>query len=444
MKYGIIKLFGYVGKSLQQMLNIEGDFVAFDLIDVIKQVKDCGEVDVYVFVIDSPGGIINVGKDIYNYMLDLDKPRYTIALKECASIATMPLLAGEVGNRIAITGQTKVMIHNPWTQVEGDANELISVGNEIKIAEEELLDFYADATGTPVAGIAPLMTNESFLSIEESITLGFIDRQMTLQEATALFGDISTPLVTIVNARKKALAFFNLKTKNMSTKTETLKEKMAKFAASIGYKGTLKTAVATSKTPPAAPAAPTAPLTMTTNDGKTISIAKDASDPTPDVAQVGDALTVDGAPAANATLTTDDGTVITTDANSCITAIQTTDEEDGEMEARAVKAEAELAATKKLLEDEKAKVVALNKTVLEKTQELADAEEDMTNIMAVAKLKKSSGTPTTEDTRFAGMTKEAKEAAIALEKGNGTAVASHYREKQKEKRAAIAARIAGK
>lgn len=444
MKFGVIKLFGYVGKKVQEILDIKTDFVGFDLIDVIKQVKDSGQVDAYVFVLDSKGGIVDVGKSIYNYMLDLDLPIYTINLKECASIATQPLLAGAVGNRYGIINAITT-IHNPWIAgVSGDGDKLISVGNEIKEEEEQLLDFYSDATGTPRAGIQPLMMQDTGLSNQEAITLGFLDKEMSLQEATAMFGDISTPLVAIQNTSTQNLAVINPNKNKMSkTMTETLKDKMLaaikKLAEQKGYKGKdLKSLAAL-----AANGASTS-LTMKTTDGKTITVMKDAADPTPDVATIGDTIQLDGAPAPSATLSVDDGRTITTDANSVILTITNAAQDDGDMEARAVAAEALVIKLEKELKTEKETVVSLNSKVTEQETLLNGMIEDVDKLTAIAALPATNNKGTVEETRLRlAKQQEAKDAKEKADNEGTSAIVAvkSFKERRQKERDEIAARV---
>ena len=64
------------------------------LIDVIRQTESQKEADVYNVYITSPGGLIEEGFDIYNYLVNLGKPVTTYARGNCDSIATVIFQAG--------------------------------------------------------------------------------------------------------------------------------------------------------------------------------------------------------------------------------------------------------------------------------------------------------------------------------------------------------------
>ncbi len=435
MKYGIIKLFGYVGKEIKEALNIGDDFFGFDLIDVIAQVKQVGAVDAYVFVINSAGGFVNIGKDVYNYMVELSTPFYTIDLLECSSIATKPFLAAPLENRI-ILATAKMMIHNPWDSVQGDAAHLIAAGNSVKEAEDELIEFYSEVTGTPESAMQSFMAAETYLTPQECVTLGFAGKIMTLEQATAMFGDISSPLATqpqpAAKTTFKALAVFNPKINNMSKPTKSQAwEKIKKFAKALNMSDEEIKKLA------ADPAAPAAGLTLTTDDGKTITIATPADPSTP---SVNDVIALDGKPAPSATLTTTDGTVITTDANSAILTIQAASQSEGDMEARAVKAEQELVAVNAKLKAAEDKVKALEAT---HETEISAINETLDTLMAVAEATKSGGKGGEEATRLAAERKAAADKA-AGEKSDGVKAASDFRAASKQRRINIAKGIAGK
>lgn len=421
MKYGIILLFGYVGKGVKELIGADDTFCGFDLIDIIKQVKDAGDVDAYAVCIKSPGGFVQLGGNIYDYLQSLTKPVYTIAYDECSSIATKPLLAAPQGNRYAIAG-TKIMIHNPWTSANGNAQQLSAIADDLLQEEEDLLSFYAENTNNTEEALQPLMAQETFLSTDEAMILGFIDKVITAEEATTMFG---LNLQTASTQNFKALALSNPK-KTIMKKPDhkTAMDKVRALAAKLGIKDKIEVK-----------AAKAVALDLKTADGKTLTIAKDDNDPTPDVPQVGDVVTLDGQPAPSQTLTMDDGTVIETDANSAISSIETSSEEDaeGEMEARALKAEKELAAVKKELADSKKEVVALKKELDEDKKATKDLSDKL-DLLATA--VESKHTPDDDKKGFRKVADETKgETHAAVAVGN-------YKAKKEAERKAIAERVA--
>lgn len=307
MKYGILKILGLIGNVYDE--NGEVIQKGMSLVDIIAQVKALGLVDEYVVVIDSMGGNVDVGYDIYDYLVGLKKPITTIAYNECSSIATVPFQAGDKGKRLIVAG-TKSLVHNPWVaNASGNASQLTNLAEVVQAEEDKLLAFYSKATGVPKEGISPVMKNETVLNPQECIAIGFADKVITVQDLNK-YGSIK-----VTASSQKPIAIFNLKKTTMKKKTRSAAEIMAAIKAAI-------------KGEPAIVA-----LDYKSNDGKAISVASTGEAP-----QVGDVVTVDGAAAPSATLTLEDGTVIETDANSAISAIETSQEEATEAMAVLVEA----------------------------------------------------------------------------------------------------------
>tara|TARA_R110002167_G_scaffold81296_2_gene222679 strand:+ start:11900 stop:12991 length:1092 start_codon:yes stop_codon:yes gene_type:complete len=163
---GVINIYGVIGQ-LEDLAPNE-PFTTF--LDVVKQVEARKESESLNVVINSPGGLVEEGDKIYDYLKSLDKPVKTIALDECASIATKIFMAG--GQREIHPG-TSFMIHNPWGGAEGDADEMEYYAGELRALEKELCTFYSNETGTSKEAIKSLMKQETTLTPEEAVQLGF-------------------------------------------------------------------------------------------------------------------------------------------------------------------------------------------------------------------------------------------------------------------------------
>lgn len=144
--------------------------VAVDLKDVIKQVQDQKEASEYNVFINSIGGYVDTGFDIYNYLTNLNKPITTIGNGFVASIATVIFLAGS--KRKLING-TQFMIHNPSGGIEGTSAQIENYNKELKDAENNLIKFYSEKTGLEKDALIPLLRNETFLDIDEALSFGF-------------------------------------------------------------------------------------------------------------------------------------------------------------------------------------------------------------------------------------------------------------------------------
>lgn len=342
---------GVIGNSYNQDGTIKEKGV--ELVDVVEQVADLGEVDEVTFVIDSPGGIVTVGESIRDFIAGLPKngitPK-THAGEMCASIATVIHTAVPLQDRSKEAGG-KYMIHNPWVEMSGDAATLASVAKDMEEVEERLESHYAKATGATKQTISAFMDSEIWLSDSQCEKLGFVSQ-------------------VISKASLRAVAIFQTsKIDNMSTEN---KSALAKAMAKIGEKFGLST------NEPNANADRTAQAVMIETDNGTVET------PFADV-QIGDEVMIEGAPAPDGNYIVSNGefqavdgmisegdTITVTDG--AISAIETA---GGEEEAE------NLADLKAELEAEKAKVSTLEaeKAQLETENNAAAEVMEKLNLM---------------------------------------------------------------
>lgn len=164
------------------------------LIDVIAQVRAFPDAKSFLVHIDSPGGSVEDGDQIYEYLTSLKKvgPVNTITAGNVGSIATKLFLAGD---KRLIHENHKFFIHNPWTSGPGDAKQKLIEAQTLKHTENQLRAFYEQATKIDAVGLASLMDNETEMTADQAVQLGFATEK--------------------VKARAKAMAFIN-NSKNMS------------------------------------------------------------------------------------------------------------------------------------------------------------------------------------------------------------------------------------
>jgi len=155
-----------------------GDFdgvTGVNLIDVIGQVKKQPEALSFNVHINSEGGLVDVGFDIFNYLKSLGKPVTTIGSGIVASIATVIFMAGATR---MIRENTPFMIHMPWGGGQGNADEMEAFTAELRLIEKQLTDFYKKELDLTPEAIEPLLKNETWLSPEQLTTLGFTNAEV--------------------------------------------------------------------------------------------------------------------------------------------------------------------------------------------------------------------------------------------------------------------------
>jgi ATP-dependent Clp protease protease subunit len=169
---------------------ISGQIGTFDgvagveLIDVISQVKKQPKATAFNVHINSEGGLVDVGFDIYNYLKSLGKPITTIGSGIVASIATVIFMAGE---KRLVRENTPFMIHLPWGGSMGTADELEQFADQLRGIEKKLVGFYTKSLNLEEQALMPLLKNETWLTPNQLTTLGFTTSRQVKAAAKAFF-----------------------------------------------------------------------------------------------------------------------------------------------------------------------------------------------------------------------------------------------------------------
>ncbi|NGZ75396.1 ATP-dependent Clp endopeptidase proteolytic subunit ClpP [Saccharibacillus alkalitolerans] len=132
------------------------------------------EKDIH-FYINSPGGVTTAGFAIYDAMRHVKPDVHTICTGMAASFAAILLLAGSPGKRCALPN-SEIMIHQPHGGAQGQASDIAISAKRIIRTRERLNEIAASHTGQPIERIARDMDRDYFMSAEEALEYGVIDR----------------------------------------------------------------------------------------------------------------------------------------------------------------------------------------------------------------------------------------------------------------------------
>ncbi|MCG6987956.1 MAG: ATP-dependent Clp protease proteolytic subunit [Gemmatimonadetes bacterium] len=132
------------------------------------------ERDIYMYI-NSPGGVVYAGMAIYDTMQHLRAPVSTFCVGMCASMAAVLLTAGEKGKRNALPN-SRILIHQPSGGSQGTAADVEIAAKEILHLREQLNQILAKHTGQPVERIAEDVDRDRFMSPQEAMEYGIIDR----------------------------------------------------------------------------------------------------------------------------------------------------------------------------------------------------------------------------------------------------------------------------
>jgi ATP-dependent Clp protease, protease subunit len=128
-----------------------------------------------VLYINSPGGVITSGMSIYDTMQHIKSDVVTICVGLAASMGSFLLAAGTKGKRLALP-HSRIMIHQPSGGTRGQATDIEIEAREIIRVRHHLNQIYAENTGQQISKIEKDMDRDFFLSAQEAMDYGLIDR----------------------------------------------------------------------------------------------------------------------------------------------------------------------------------------------------------------------------------------------------------------------------
>ncbi len=126
------------------------------------------------FYINSPGGSVTATLAIYDTMQFLECPISTYCVGTAASGAAILLTGGTKGKRYALP-HSRIMMHQPWGQIGGQASDVDIAMKEMLRMKEELNKIIAKHTGKPLEVIEAETERDHYFTAEEAKAFGIID-----------------------------------------------------------------------------------------------------------------------------------------------------------------------------------------------------------------------------------------------------------------------------
>ena len=127
--------------------------------------------------INSPGGSVTAGLAIYDTMQYIKCDVNTICIGQACSMASILLAAGTAGKR-SVLPHCRVMIHQPYGGVEGQASDIIVGSKELQRLKKLSVDILAEHTGKSVDEIASVIERDYYMDPDEAVAFGIADRVM--------------------------------------------------------------------------------------------------------------------------------------------------------------------------------------------------------------------------------------------------------------------------
>ena len=216
---GTISIIGYIGKLQEEEKTFYGGNTT--MVDVVTQVKRQPEATSFNVIIDSPGGSVQTGWDIYNYLLSLGVPIQTYGSGMVASIASVIFMAGTTRT---ITDNTKFMVHLPMGSIaNANTDQMKEYTAELQKVEDDMVKFYTNSLGVSKEAILPILREETYLNYTQLKELGFVTEEspmlisacatinhekMNKKETETLFGELMNFLKGVKKAEAKNLIVY--------------------------------------------------------------------------------------------------------------------------------------------------------------------------------------------------------------------------------------------
>ena len=133
--------------------------------------------DIHLYI-NSPGGVVTAGMAIYDTMRYIKCDVSTICIGMAASMGAFLLAGGTKGKRYALPN-AEVMIHQPSGGTRGQATDMMIAAENILKTKKKLNQILSDNTGQPIERVAEDTERDHWLSAEEALEYGLVDKIIT-------------------------------------------------------------------------------------------------------------------------------------------------------------------------------------------------------------------------------------------------------------------------
>ncbi len=133
--------------------------------------------DIHLYI-NSPGGSVTAGMAIYDTIRYIKCDVSTICMGMAASMGAFLLAGGTKGKRLALP-HAEIMIHQPSGGAQGQATEIQIVADHILKTKHNLNSILAANTGQPLEKVAQDTERDNYMSAQEALEYGLIDKVIT-------------------------------------------------------------------------------------------------------------------------------------------------------------------------------------------------------------------------------------------------------------------------
>jgi ATP-dependent Clp protease protease subunit len=137
--------------------------------------------DIHLYI-NSPGGSVTAGMSIYDTMQFIKPDVSTMCIGQAASMGALLLTGGAKGKRYCLP-HSRMMIHQPLGGFQGQASDIDIHAREILSIREKLNRILASHTGQPIEKIQLDTDRDNFLSADDAVSYGLIDKVLLSRAA---------------------------------------------------------------------------------------------------------------------------------------------------------------------------------------------------------------------------------------------------------------------
>ncbi len=137
----------------------------------LQSIRRDQDVNLYI---NSPGGLVDQTLAVYDTMQFMGSEVATYCIGQAASGAAIVLMAGTKGKRF-ILPNAKVMLHQPYGGITGQAEDVRIQADEVLRDKARLNQIIATCTGKPVEKVSDDTERDRYMTAEEALEYGIID-----------------------------------------------------------------------------------------------------------------------------------------------------------------------------------------------------------------------------------------------------------------------------
>lgn len=131
--------------------------------------------------INSPGGVVTSGMAIYDTMQFIKPEVSTLCMGQACSMGSLLLTAGATGQRLALPN-ARIMVHQPSGGFQGQASDIERHAQDIIKMKRRLNEIYVKHTGRDYETIERTLDRDHFMTAQEALDFGLIDKVIELRE----------------------------------------------------------------------------------------------------------------------------------------------------------------------------------------------------------------------------------------------------------------------